>query len=106
MTYAIIRTAGKQFRVEPGKKVRLPSLEGEAGASVKFEEVLVGSDGKTVHTGTPLVNGASVTGEIVRHGLGDKIVVFKFKRRKNYAKKQGHRQGYTEVRITDIALGS
>jgi len=106
MTYAIIRTAGKQFRVEPGKKVRLPSFEGEAGSSVRFDEVLVGSDGTTVHTGTPLVNGASVTGEIVRHGLGDKIVVFKFRRRKNYARKQGHRQGYTEVRITDIALGS
>jgi large subunit ribosomal protein L21 len=106
MAYAIIRTAGKQFRVETGKKVRLPSLQGEAGASVRFDEVLVGSDGKSVQTGTPLVNGASVTGEIVRHGLGDKIVVFKFKRRKNYARKQGHRQGYTEVRITDIALGN
>jgi large subunit ribosomal protein L21 len=106
MTYAIIRTAGKQYRVEPGKKVRLPTMEGEAGASVRFDEVLVGSDGKTVQTGAPLVKGATVKGEIVRHGLGDKIVVFKFKRRKNYARKQGHRQGYTEVRITDISLGS
>jgi large subunit ribosomal protein L21 len=106
MSYAIIRTAGKQFRVEPGKKVRLPSIDAETGASVTFDEVLVGSDGSTVHTGAPLVGGAKVTGEIVRHGLGDKIVVFKFKRRKNYSKKQGHRQGYTEVRITDIALGS
>jgi large subunit ribosomal protein L21 len=105
MTYAIIRTAGKQFRVEPGKKVRLPSIEAETGKQITFGEVLVGSDGTTVHTGAPLVAGASVTGEIVRHGLGDKIVVFKFKRRKNYAKKQGHRQGFTEVRITDITLG-
>lgn len=105
MTYAIIRTAGKQFRVEPGKKVRLPSIEAEAGAAVTFGEVLVGSDGTKLLTGAPLVDGASVTGEIVRHGRGDKIVVFKFKRRKNYAKKQGHRQGYTEVRITDITLG-
>jgi large subunit ribosomal protein L21 len=70
-----------------------------------FGEVLVGSDGTTIKTGAPLVDGASVTGEVVRHGRGDKIVVFKFKRRKNYAKKQGHRQGYTEVRITDITLG-
>lgn len=106
MTYAIIRTAGKQFRVEPGKKVRLPSFEGETGASVRFDEVLVGSDGTNIQTGAPLVKGASVTAEIVRHGLDDKIVVFKFKRRKNYARKQGHRQRYTEVRITDISLGS
>jgi large subunit ribosomal protein L21 len=105
MTYAIIRTAGKQFRVEPGKKVRLPSIEAETGNKITFGEVLVGSDGTTVRTGAPLVAGASVTGEIVRHGLGDKIVVFKFKRRKNYSKKQGHRQGFTEVRITDITLG-
>jgi large subunit ribosomal protein L21 len=106
MAYAIIRTAGKQFRVEKGKKVRLPSIDAEAGASVRFDEVLVGSDGTNVQTGAPLVKGASVTAEIVRHGLGDKLVVFKFKRRKNYARKQGHRQGYTEVRITDIALGN
>ena len=105
MTYAIIRTAGKQYRVEPGKKVRLPSLQGEAGASVRFDEVLVGSDGKNIQTGAPLVQGASVTGEIVRHGLGDKIVVFKFKRRKNYARKQGHRQKFTDVKINDITLG-
>jgi large subunit ribosomal protein L21 len=105
MTYAIIRTAGKQFRVEPGKKLRLPTIAAEAGKQITFPEVLVGSDGKTVRTGAPLVAGASVTGEIVRHGLGDKIVVFKFKRRKNYSKKQGHRQGFTEVRITDITLG-
>ncbi|HWZ57541.1 MAG TPA: 50S ribosomal protein L21 [Gemmatimonadaceae bacterium] len=105
MTYAIIRTAGKQFRVEPGKKLRLPSIEAEAGKQITFGEVLIGSDGTTVRTGAPLVAGASVTGEIVRHGLGDKIVVFKFKRRKNYSKKQGHRQGFTEVRITDITLG-
>jgi large subunit ribosomal protein L21 len=105
MTYAIIRTAGKQFRAEPGKKLRLPSIDAEEGKQITFGEVLVGSDGKTVRTGAPLVAGASVTGEIVRHGLGDKIVVFKFKRRKNYSKKQGHRQGFTEVRITDITLG-
>ena len=106
MTYAIIRTAGKQFRVEPGKKVRLPSIaEAEAGQQITFGEVLVGSDGTTIRTGAPLVAGASVTGEVVRHGLGDKIVIFKFKRRKNYARKQGHRQGFTEVRITDISLG-
>ena len=105
MTYAIIRTGGKQFRAEPGKTLRVPSLLGEAGHDVEFNEVLLGSDNGTVRTGVPTLSGAKVTAEIVKHGLGDKIVVFKFKRRKNYAKKQGHRQGFTEVKINDISLG-
>ncbi|HJU68061.1 MAG TPA: 50S ribosomal protein L21 [Gemmatimonadaceae bacterium] len=105
MTYAIIRTGGKQFRAEPGKTLRIPSLQAEAGDSITFDEVLLGSDGTTVFAGAPLISGAKVTAEVVKHGKGDKIVVFKFKRRKNYAKKQGHRQGFTEVRINDITLG-
>jgi len=105
MTYAIIRTGGMQFRAEPGKTIRIPSLEAEVGAAVTFDEVLLGSDGTTVHAGAPLVSGATVTGEIVKHGKGDKIVVFKFKRRKNYARKQGHRQKFTDVKINDISLG-
>ena len=105
MSYAIIRTGGKQFRVEPGKSYKIPSLVGEAGGKIEFNDVLLGSDGQNVKTGVPALSGAKVTGEIVKHGLGDKIVVFKFKRRKNYSKKQGHRQGFTEVRINDITLG-
>ena len=105
MSYAIIRTGGKQFRVEPGMTLRIPSLVGEAGGAVEFNEVLLGSDGNSVHTGVPTLAGAKVTGEIVKQGRGDKIIVFKFKRRKNYARKQGHRQGFTEVRIKDITLG-
>jgi large subunit ribosomal protein L21 len=105
MTYAIIRTSGFQYRVEPGKTIRIPTLDQEVGSNVTFDEVLLGSDGTNVHAGTPLVSGAKVTGEVVRHGKGDKIVVFKFKRRKNYARKQGHRQAFTEVRINDITLG-
>ena len=105
MSYAIIRTGGKQFRVESGKKYRFPTLVGEAGGSIEFNDVLLGSDGQNVKTGIPLLSGAKVTGEIVKHGLGDKIIVFKMKRRKNYAKKQGHRQGFTEVQINDITLG-
>ena len=104
MSYAIIRTGGKQFRVEPGMTLRVPSLLGDAGASVEFTDVLLGSDGEAVHTGVPALSGAKVTGEIVKQGRGDKIIVFKFKRRKNYARKQGHRQGFTEVRIKDITL--
>ena len=105
MTYAIFRTGGRQFRAEPGKTLRIPSLQGEAGTTVEFSDVLLGADGDNVRLGVPTLAGAKVTGEIVKHGLGDKIVVFKFKRRKNYARKQGHRQGYTEVRIKDITLG-
>lgn len=105
MSYAIIRTGGKQFRVEPGQSVRIPTLQGDAGASVEFNDVLLGNSGTSVKVGVPAIKGASVTGEIVKHGLDDKIVVFKFRRRKNYARKQGHRQGFTEVRITAIDLG-
>src|SRR5919106_6167789 len=101
--YAIIKTGGKQYRAEPGKTIRIPSLVGEPGAKVTFNEVVLGADGDRVEVGVPTLNGASVTGEIVKHGRGDKIVVFKFKRRKNYARKQGHRQGFTEVRIKSIS---
>jgi large subunit ribosomal protein L21 len=105
MPYAIIRTGGKQFRVEPGKTYRIPSLVGDEGGDVEFNDVLLGSDGESVRTGVPTLKGARVTGQIVRHGKGDKIVVFKHKRRKNYARKQGHRQGFTEVKINDVTLG-
>jgi large subunit ribosomal protein L21 len=105
MTYAIIRTGGKQFRAEAGKTIRVPKMAGDAGTKVTFDDVILGSDGEKRHVGSPSVKGAHVTGEIVKQGLGEKIVVFKHKRRKNYAKKQGHRQAFTEVRINDVAFG-
>jgi large subunit ribosomal protein L21 len=105
MSYAIIRTGGKQFRVEPGQSIRVPSLPGDAGSKVEFNEVLLGNSGSAVKVGVPALKGASVTGEIVKHGKDEKIIVFKFKRRKNYARKQGHRQKFTEVRIGAIDLG-
>ena len=105
MTYAIIRTGGKQFRAEAGKTIRIPKLAGEAGAKVTFDDVILGNDGDKRHVGTPSVKGAHVTGEIVKQGLGDKIVIFKQKRRKNYARKQGHRQPFTEVKVTGISAG-
>jgi len=105
MTYAIIRTGGKQFRAESGKTIRIPSLAGDAGSKITFEDVILGSDGDKRHVGSPTLKGAHVTGEIVKHGRGEKIIVFKQKRRKNYARKRGHRQGFTEVRINDISLG-
>ncbi|MDQ6737051.1 MAG: 50S ribosomal protein L21 [Gemmatimonadota bacterium] len=104
MPYAIIRTGGKQYRVEPGKTYRIPSLVGDAGAKVTFSDVLLGNDGNNTHVGVPALKGASVAAEIVKHGRGEKIIVFKQKRRKNYARKQGHRQGFTEIKIGDITL--
>jgi large subunit ribosomal protein L21 len=104
MPYAIIRTGGKQFSVEPGKTYRIPTLVGDAGAKVTFSDVLLCNDDKNTHVGVPALKGASVAAEIVKHGRGEKIIVFKQKRRKNYARKQGHRQGFTEIKIGDITL--
>ena len=103
--YAIFRALGKQFRAEKGKTIRLPLMNAEAGAKVTFDEVLLSSDGETIRAGTPLVAGAKVVAEVVGVGQEPKIYVFKFKRRKNYRRKTGHRQRYTEVRITDLKLG-
>jgi large subunit ribosomal protein L21 len=104
--YAIIRSGDKQFRAEPGRTVRLPSIDAEVGDTVTFDQVLVaGGDDGDIKLGSPVVDGASVTGVIERHGKGRKIIVFKWKRRKNYRRKQGHRQKFTEVRIDEIRLG-
>jgi large subunit ribosomal protein L21 len=103
--YAIFRALGKQFRAEKGKTLRLPLMDAEAGSKVTFDEVLLSSDGKTIRTGSPLVAGAKVVAEVVGQGKEPKIYVFKFKRRKNYRRKTGHRQRFTEVRITDVKLG-
>ena len=105
MPYAIIRTGGKQYRVEPGQTIRVATLEGDAGDAVTFKDVILSADGDQIKTGTPTIKKASVSGEIVKHGRDKKIIVFKHKRRKNYARKQGHRQAFTEVRINDITLG-
>ncbi len=102
---AIIRTGGKQYRVNPGSVLRVEKLPVEAGATVNFEVLLAGQ-GEAVQIGTPLVAGASVVGEVVSHGRGPKLIVYKFRKRTNYRKKQGHRQPYTEVKITAINLDS
>jgi large subunit ribosomal protein L21 len=103
--YAIFRALGKQFRAEKGQTLQLPLMDAEPGSTITFDEVLLTSDGEKVVAGTPTVKGAKVTGEVVGTAKGDKIYVFKFKRRKNYRRKTGHRQKYTEVRITDLKLG-
>jgi large subunit ribosomal protein L21 len=101
MAYAIIRSGGKQFRVAEGETVRLPSLNEEAGKTVEFDVLVVGGDNET-RVGSPTVDGARVSGTIVEHGRGDKIIVFKMKRRKQYKRTQGHRQNYTAVKIDSI----
>jgi large subunit ribosomal protein L21 len=102
--YAVIQTGGKQYRVEPGKTVVVERLAGDKGAQVTFDQVLLVSsgDGANVNVGKPIVAGAQVTGEIVEQGRGDKLVVFKFRRRKNYVRRNGHRQDYTAVKIAEI----
>jgi large subunit ribosomal protein L21 len=102
--YAIIRSGDKQFRAEPGATIRVPSLEAEPGDTVTFDQVLVASTDDGVNVGAPTVDGASVTGEVVRHGRDKKVIIFKWKRRKNYRRKKGHRQGFTEVRIAELKL--
>ncbi len=102
--YAVISTGGKQYRVEPGKTVVVEKLVGDEGAQVVFDQVLLVSsgDGGNVSVGKPTLSGAKVTGEIVEQGRGAKLVVFKFRRRKNYVRKNGHRQDYTAVKIAAI----
>jgi len=103
--YAIIKAGGKQYKVQSGEQVRVESLEGDVGAKVSFGEVLLVGAGESVKLGAPLVSGANVNATIVSHGRGDKVKIFKMRRRKHYAKTQGHRQNYTEVRIDDIVGG-
>lgn len=103
--YAIFRAAGFQYRAEPGDTLKVPTLEVAPGQKVEFGEVLLGATEDEVVVGTPLVDGAKVVAEVLRHGRGDKIVVWKFKRRKGYRRKQGHRQDFTEVRVQAVDLG-
>ncbi len=103
--YAIFKALGKQFRAEKGQTLRLPLMDREPGDKVTFDEVLLSSDGDTIKAGAPFVKGASVEAEVLGQVKGDKLYIFKFKRRKNYRRKTGHRQKYTEVRITDVKAG-
>jgi large subunit ribosomal protein L21 len=105
--YAVFQTGGKQYRAKPGSRLRIPSLVAEPGDKVTFDQVLLtgdGPDGDGVQVGTPVVEGASVTAEVIRHGRDRKLIVFKRKRRKGYRRKQGHRQDFTEIRIDEVAL--
>jgi large subunit ribosomal protein L21 len=103
--YAIIKSGGKQYKVQSGEQLRVESLKGDVGSAVSFEEVLLVGTGDAVKVGAPLVSGAKVKATVVSHGRGDKVKIFKMRRRKHYQKTQGHRQNFTEVRIDDIVQG-
>lgn len=103
MDYAIVRTGGLQYRVAAGDMIRVPRIKGDVGGTVELGEVLALSRAGALTVGTPLVESARVVAEVVGHGLGNKVLVFKKKRKKGYQIKKGHRQGYTELRIRDIA---
>jgi len=100
--YAVIQTGGKQLRVAPGEEIKCEKLPGEAGDDISFEKVLLTSDGESVNIGKPYVENAKVNARILRHGRAKKIVVFKYKKRKNYRRTRGHRQRFTLVRIDGI----
>jgi large subunit ribosomal protein L21 len=100
---AILRTGGKQYRVEPGATVRVERLDGDVGSTLDIQDVLLVGRGADVKVGMPLVEGAKVTCTITAHGKGKKVIVYKFRRRKNYRRKNGHRQLYTELKVEAIS---
>ncbi|GLS24829.1 50S ribosomal protein L21 [Marinibactrum halimedae] len=100
--YAVFASGGKQHRVTEGEVLKLEKIEVATGESVEFDQVLLVANGDDVKVGAPLVDGAKVTAEVVNHGRADKVKIIKFKRRKHHMKRQGHRQWYTEVKITGI----
>jgi large subunit ribosomal protein L21 len=100
--YAVIQTGGKQYRVAKGDVIRVEQLPAEVGQSIDFDQVLMVSNGEKQQLGQPTVAGAKVKGEVLEQGRAKKIFILKFKRRKHHMKRQGHRQNFTAVRITDI----
>ncbi len=103
--YAVIETGGKQYRVAPGETVRVEKLAASAGDTLTFAPLLLADDAGGVQVGKPLLAGATVQAEVVEQGLGTKIIIFKYRRRKNYRRKQGHRQPFTALKITSISGG-
>lgn len=101
--YAVVRTGGKQYRVSAGEKLRVEKLTGAVGEELVLDEVLLIGEGQALKVGTPVLKGASVKAKIVAHGLGDKVMIFKMRRRKNSKRLRGHRQAYTEIEVTGIA---
>ena len=100
--YAVIKTGGKQYKVEAGATLKVEKLLGEVGSSVIIDKVLMIADGESTTIGAPLIAGATVNATVVSHGRADKVMIFKFRRRKHYRKTQGHRQSFTEIQIGEI----
>jgi len=103
--YAVIATGGKQYRVTKDEVLRIEKLDAEPGSTVEFDQVLLVGEGADVKLGTPRVAGGKVVATVVRHGKGAKVSIVKFKRRKHYLRQKGHRQPFTEVKVTDINAG-
>jgi large subunit ribosomal protein L21 len=101
--YAVIVSGGKQYRVSEGETLKLEKIEAETGASIDFDKILLVVNGEKVNIGAPVVDGAKVTAEVVAHGRHKKVKILKFKRRKHHMKQMGHRQWFTEVKITGIS---
>jgi len=101
--FAVIVSGGKQYRVQEGQTLKVEKLTAEAGVSFDFDRVLLVSNGDDVKVGAPVVEGAKVSAEVVSHGRGDKVKIIKFRRRKHHMKRMGHRQWFTEVKITGIS---
>jgi large subunit ribosomal protein L21 len=104
--YAVVTSGGKQYKVQKGAILRVEKISGDIGAPVSFDKVLMFSDGENVNIGQPVLENVSVNGHIVEQDKAKKIIVFKYKRRKRYRRKQGHRQQYTAVKIDNIAQNS
>jgi large subunit ribosomal protein L21 len=101
--YAVIKTGGKQYRVAAGEKIKVEQIAADVGQEITIEQVLAVGNGADLQVGTPLVSGAIVKATVVSHGKHDKVRIFKMRRRKHYQKRQGHRQGYTELEISAVA---
>jgi large subunit ribosomal protein L21 len=100
--YAVIRSGGKQYRVTPGEKLKVETLPADVGAELVLDQVLMIGEGESVRLGQPILAGATVKAIVVGHGRGEKVTIFKMRRRKHYQKHQGHRQNYTELKIDSI----
>ncbi len=103
--YAVVKTGGKQYRVAEGDTLRVEKLEVDEGAAVEFGQVLMIADGDRVTLGAPFVEGGKVSATVKRHGRADKVKILKFRRRKHHLKRQGHRQWFTELKVTGISVG-
>ena len=100
--YAVVKTGGKQYRITPGEKLKVEQIAADVGAEVVLDQVLMVGEGDSVRVGQPTVAGATVKATVLSHGRGDKVEIFKMRRRKHYQKHQGHRQNYTELKIDSI----